>query len=194
MVQQYELYFILNSDLDAKTVSTEIANVTEFLTLIGATNLKTTEEGVRRMAYPINKKWNGFYASTTFELTLENTPKLSEIERKLNLEENVIRYIVLNQTEYLVQKSKETLKETEINDHRTFNKGRKTKSSLSEYLGLRAIDFKDTDYLSQFASPYSKIFVRSRTGTSAKFQRKITTAIKRARHMALLPFTPKHSL
>lgn len=194
MVQQYELYFILNSDLDAKTVSSEIEQVSTILNEIGATNAKINEEGVRRMAYPINKKWNGFYTSITFELTLENTPKVSEIERKLNLNENVIRYIVLNQTEYLVQKSKEVLKETEINDHRTFNKGKKDKASLSEYLGLRAVDFKDTEYLSQFASPYHKIFVRSRTGTSAKFQRKITTAIKRARHMALLPFTPKHSL
>lgn len=194
MVQQYELYFILNSDLDAKTISTEIDKVSEFITLIGADKLKTVEEGVKRMAYPINKKWNGFYVSSTFELSLENTPKIVEIEKKLNLDENVIRYILLNQTEFLAQKSKEVLKETEIKDHRTFNKGRKDKSSLSEYLGLRAIDFKDTEYLNQFASPYNKIFVRSRTGTSAKFQRKITTAIKRARHMALIAFTPKHSL
>jgi len=194
MVQQYELYFILNSDLDAKSVSSEIAQINSILEEIGAQNSKTTEEGVRRMAYPINKKWNGFYTAINFELTLENTPKISEIERKLNLNENVIRYIVLNQTEYLLQKSKEVLKETEIKDHRTFNKGKKEKSSLSEYLGLRVVDYKDTDYLSQFASPYNKIFVRSRTGNSAKFQRKITTAIKRARHMALLPFTPKHSL
>jgi ribosomal protein S18/ribosomal protein S6 len=194
MVQQYELYFILNSDLDAATISSKISQISENLTIIGATNLKTSEEGVKRMAYPINKKWNGFYVSTTFELTLDNTSKVSEIERKINLDENIIRYIILNQTEYLTQKNKEVLKETEISDHRTFNKGRKTKASLSEYLGLRAIDFKDVQYLGQFASPYAKIFVRSRTGTSAKFQRKITTAIKRARHMALLPFTPKHSL
>ena len=49
-------------------------------------------------------------------------------------------------------------------------------------------DSKDTELLSRFVSERGKILPRRVTGTSAKNQRKVTTAIKRARVMALMPF------
>lgn len=54
--------------------------------------------------------------------------------------------------------------------------------------GITYIDYKDVDLLKRFVSERGKILPRRVTGTSAKYQRKLTTAIKRARHMALLPF------
>lgn len=50
------------------------------------------------------------------------------------------------------------------------------------------VDYKDVKALRHFVSRYMKIESRKRTGASAKFQRSLTTAIKRARHLALLPF------
>jgi len=50
------------------------------------------------------------------------------------------------------------------------------------------IDYKDIKLLRRFVSKYMKIESGKRTGASAKFQRALTLAIKRARHMALLPF------
>jgi len=50
------------------------------------------------------------------------------------------------------------------------------------------IDYKDVELLKRFISERGKILPRRVTGTSAKNQRKVTTAIKRARIMALLPF------
>ena len=50
------------------------------------------------------------------------------------------------------------------------------------------IDFKDVDLLKKFISDRGKILPSRATGTSAKYQRKLAIAIKRARHMALLPF------
>ena len=50
------------------------------------------------------------------------------------------------------------------------------------------IDYKDTELLKRFISERGKILPRRVTGTSAKYQRMLTTAIKRARHMALLPY------
>ncbi|RNF39923.1 30S ribosomal protein S18 [Planococcus salinus] len=50
------------------------------------------------------------------------------------------------------------------------------------------IDYKDTDLLKKFISERGKILPRRVTGTSAKWQRRLTIAIKRARIMALLPF------
>jgi len=51
-----------------------------------------------------------------------------------------------------------------------------------------SIDFKDTELLKRFITERGKILPRRVTGTSAKWQRPLAVAIKRARHMALLPF------
>ncbi|CAM3205352.1 MULTISPECIES: 30S ribosomal protein S18 [Paenibacillus] len=51
------------------------------------------------------------------------------------------------------------------------------------------IDYKDTDLLKKFISERGKILPRRVTGTSAKYQRLLTVAIKRARTVALLPYT-----
>jgi small subunit ribosomal protein S18 len=51
------------------------------------------------------------------------------------------------------------------------------------------IDYKDIDTLRKFISERGKILPRRVTGTSAKYQRMLTTAIKRARQIALLPYT-----
>ena len=53
---------------------------------------------------------------------------------------------------------------------------------------IEHIDFKDVDLLKRFITERGKILPRRITGTSAKYQRKLAIAIKRARHMALLPF------
>ncbi len=51
------------------------------------------------------------------------------------------------------------------------------------------IDYKDVDLLKKFISERGKILPRRVTGTSAKYQRMLTQAIKRARTIALLPYT-----
>jgi small subunit ribosomal protein S18 len=54
--------------------------------------------------------------------------------------------------------------------------------------GIKHIDYKDKDFLLKFINEQGKILPRRITGTSLKFQRKISVAIKRARHLALLPY------
>ncbi|WP_223702768.1 30S ribosomal protein S18 [Sutcliffiella deserti] len=54
--------------------------------------------------------------------------------------------------------------------------------------GITNIDYKEIDVLRKFVSERGKILPRRVTGTSAKYQRKLTIAIKRARQMALLPY------
>ncbi len=56
------------------------------------------------------------------------------------------------------------------------------------------IDYKDYRTLEHFITERGKILPRRITGTCAKHQRRLTTAIKQARIMALLPFTSGHSL
>ena len=54
--------------------------------------------------------------------------------------------------------------------------------------GIRYIDYKDPDFLMKFVNEQGKILPRRLTGTSLKYQRKVAQAIKRARHIAVLPF------
>ncbi|MBQ3688506.1 MAG: 30S ribosomal protein S18 [Bacteroidales bacterium] len=54
--------------------------------------------------------------------------------------------------------------------------------------GIKYIDYKDPEFLKKFLNEQGKILPRRLTGTSLKFQRKLSVAIKRARHLALLPY------
>ncbi len=53
---------------------------------------------------------------------------------------------------------------------------------------IKYIDYKDPVFLRKFLNEQGKILPRRITGTSLKYQRKIATAVKRARHLALLPY------
>ena len=55
--------------------------------------------------------------------------------------------------------------------------------------GIKYIDYKDPDFLLKLVNEQGKIMPRRLTGTSLKYQRKVAVAIKRARHMALMPYT-----
>ena len=54
--------------------------------------------------------------------------------------------------------------------------------------GIKYVDYKDAEFLKKFLNEQGKILPRRITGTSLKFQRKVAQAIKRARHIALLPY------
>ncbi len=82
-----------------------------------------------------------------------------------------------------------------------FNKTEKTDSSMRKKGGMRrrkkvcvfcgkdnVIDYKDTAKLKKYVSERGKILPRRITGTCAKHQRALTVAIKRARHVALMPY------
>ena len=54
--------------------------------------------------------------------------------------------------------------------------------------GIKYVDHKDAEFLKKFLNEQGKILPRRLTGTSQKFQKKVATAVKRARHLAILPF------
>ena len=56
----------------------------------------------------------------------------------------------------------------------------------------RTIDYKDISMSRRFLTERGKIKSRRKTGTCAKHQRRLAMAVKRARHLALLPFTAEH--
>ena len=54
--------------------------------------------------------------------------------------------------------------------------------------GIKFIDFKDATFLLRLVNEQGKILPRRITGTSAKYQKRVNKAIKRARHLAILPY------
>jgi len=58
--------------------------------------------------------------------------------------------------------------------------------------GVEQVDYKDVDTLKDFVQENGKIMPARLTGTKAHYQRQVDTAIKRARYLALLPYTDQH--
>lgn len=54
--------------------------------------------------------------------------------------------------------------------------------------GIKYIDYKDANYLIKFVNEQGKLLPRRLTGTSEKYQKKVSQAVKRARHLALMPY------
>lgn len=54
--------------------------------------------------------------------------------------------------------------------------------------GIKHIDYKDTNFLLKFVNEQGKLLPRRLTGNSIKYQKKVSQAVKRARHLALLPY------
>lgn len=69
---------------------------------------------------------------------------------------------------------------------------RRKKQSEFGTEGAEVIDYKNLDMLSEYVTETGKIVPSRITGTSAKYQRQLTTAIKQARFIALLPFCDAH--
>ena len=65
---------------------------------------------------------------------------------------------------------------------------KKDKYCRFKKMGIKHIDYKNPDFLLKFVNEQGKILPRRVTGTSLKYQRKVAKAIKRARHLALLPY------
>lgn len=65
---------------------------------------------------------------------------------------------------------------------------KKKKYCRFKKLGIKYVDYKDADFLLKFVNEQGKLLPRRLTGTSLKFQRKVSQAVKRARHIALMPY------
>lgn len=100
----YESTFIINAALEDPDIEAVIRRVTEYIENHGGTFVEMNKWGRRRLAYPIKKKYNGFYVYMAFETASEVLPL---IERFFTLEENVLRHLTLELSEKLREHRKE---------------------------------------------------------------------------------------
>ena len=91
-MRNYEIMFILSTQLTDEEKQAGVAFVENILTTAEATEVKTEIWGDRKLAYPIKKKQNGYYVLTTFQA---DGTKFTEIETKLNINESLLKYMIV---------------------------------------------------------------------------------------------------
>ena len=72
------------------------------------------------------------------------------------------------------------------------NNNRRRKYCRFTALGVTEIDYKDLDTLKSYITETGKIIPSRNTGTKPRYQRQLATAVKRARYLALLPYSDQH--
>ena len=100
----YESTFIINAALEDPDIEAVVRRVTEYIENHGGQFVEMNKWGRRRLAYPIKKKYNGYYVYMAFESASEVLPL---VERFFILEENVLRHLTLELSEKLREHRKE---------------------------------------------------------------------------------------
>ena len=174
-MNQYETVFILTPVLSDVQMKEAVEKFKGILTAEGAEIVNEENWGLKKLAYPIQKKSTGFYQ--LIEFNAEPTV-IEKLELNFRRDERVIRFLTFKQDKYAAEYAA---------------KRRSVKSTKKKYCrfkksGIKYIDYKDPEFLKKFLNEQGKILPRRITGTSLKFQRRVAQAVKRARHLALLPY------
>jgi len=105
---KYELGIVIRADLDEEAQQAEMERVRGLLTRFEATIEKEDKWGRRRLAYPIAKQTEGVYTFITYTAP-SSTPR--EVESRLRLMENVLRFLTINLNEAEAKKAKKGAQE-----------------------------------------------------------------------------------
>ncbi|MBR1444086.1 MAG: 30S ribosomal protein S6 [Firmicutes bacterium] len=93
-MNKYELAVVLNPTLDEEALKNEADSVKELIERFGGVVEKVDDRGKRRLAYEIKKLNEGFYSFITFSAE-SSAP--AEIEKRMRIKENVLRYLIVSQ-------------------------------------------------------------------------------------------------
>ncbi len=90
--REYETIFIVNAALEDQDIESVISKVCNYIENNGGSVQESNKWGRRRLAYPINKKYNGFYVHLIFDANSSTIPVL---ERFLILEDTILRHLTV---------------------------------------------------------------------------------------------------
>ena len=197
-MNKYETVFIMTPVLSDQQMKETVEKFKGILTAQGAEIVNEESWGLKKMAYPIQKKSTGFYELIEFNATPETVAKLETGYRR---DERIIRYITVKLDKYAAayaEKRRNKFKKEDSTMAQAQSEIRyltppsvdvkKKKYCRFKKSGIKYIDYKDPDFLKKFLNEQGRILPRRITGTSLKYQRRVAQAVKRARHLALLPF------
>lgn len=209
----YEVVYIFDASLDEDAVDKKLKPLHKVVAgQKGAEITEVDHWGNRQLAYPINGSRTGYYVVAQFRA---DPTILPEFERQLKLEDDLMRYlVVLNEGEpttgmsILAPRNPSAREEDEDEDEEEEEEDEdfEDDDSPPEFSGGRGrrrrvdgpavelLNYKDVNTLSRFMTEQGKILPRRTTKVSARFQRQLGQAVKRARYLGLVPYVRDHEL
>lgn len=115
---QYELMYIVASSIADDQIPTVTDGVLNYVTSLGGSVLKEEQMGKKKLAYPIKKTRNGFYAAVTFQM---ETQKINELDVKVRTTEGIIRHLLVNLEETISRMEKDAVAQEKMNKNRAQN-------------------------------------------------------------------------
>jgi small subunit ribosomal protein S6 len=210
----YEMVYIFDASLDEDAVNGRLERFHQLLTEPGGEIVAVDHWGVRQLAYPVNKAQSGYYVVAQFH---GEAPSLPEFERIVRLDETVLRYLlVLNEGEATTGMSlvaevrvgeepaggreeedddegEEAAEEEETDsDSPPEFQGGRGRRRRHEGPAILQLNYKDVSTLSRFLTEQGKILPKRTTKVTARFQRQLGRAVKRARYLALIPYIQEY--
>ena len=209
----YEVVYIMDPALDESAAGATLEKFHALATAQGGEVSAIDHWGNRQLAYPIAKQSTGYYVVAQFTAAADALP---EYERLLKLDPEVMRYLlVLNEGEPTTGHSimadvpvrvrdeddDEDDDEEDEDEAVEGEEGAEAHATApAEFSGARGrrrrmegpriilLNYKDVSTLSHFITEQGKILPKRTTKVTARFQRQLGSAIKRARYLALLPY------
>lgn len=203
----YEVVYIFDPALEESAVE---AKVEKHQAVLGGNIQESDFWGIRQLAYPIAKQNQGFYVVVQVEADPENLP---EFERQVKLDDDIMRYlVVINEGEpttgysIVAERPEGVGPEPEDDDDDDEDdededsdddsppefQGGRGRRSRHEGPAVTLLNYKDVATLSRFLTESGKILPKRTTKVTARFQRQLGTAVKRARYLALIPYVRNH--
>lgn len=96
----YETTFIVNAAMEDQDIDEVVSKITTFLTNSSGEIVEVNKWGRRRLAYPINKKFNGYYVHLVYSSLPSDIP---QFERLLVLDNSIIRHLILDLPNELIE-------------------------------------------------------------------------------------------
>jgi small subunit ribosomal protein S6 len=216
MLREYEVVYIFDATLDEDAVNAKLEGYHKLLTSADGAEITAVDHwGSRQLAYPIRKQNTGYYVVTQFQTDPETLP---EFERVIKLDDDLMRYLlVLHEGEpssgmsvAAPRPERENEDPDEADEDEDDDEGTEDeddgRASPPEFSGGRArrrrvdgprleiLNYKDVATLSRFITEQGKLLPKRTSKVTAPFQRKLSTAVKRARYLALLPYVRDHEV
>lgn len=206
-MRTYEVVYIFDPALEESAVDKALERFHDVLTDADGEVVAVDHWGNRQLAYPIQGHNTGYYVVSHVNAEPDRLP---EFERIVKLEDDVLRYlVVVNEGEPISDESilaprppsereeeeededDEDLEEDEEEGPPEFSGGR-GRRRRHEGPAIQLLNYKDVATLSKFVTEQGKILPRRTTKVSAPFQRQLSSAVKRARFLALIPYVRDH--
>ena len=181
----YELTYILTSVLSSEQIAEVVSKITAAVENAGGDVKQVDQWGMKRLSYPVAKKRNGYYVNMYFE---GPATMVARIERLLSIDDHVLRYLTLAMDKKMLFAFDTKRRSSEAAAVSQEGEETDVQQEIPTVRGPRYIDYKDTEFLQRYINEQGKMLPRRFTLVSAKRQRAITRAIKRARHLALMPY------